>query len=307
MGTERRALVFGGTGFLGRHVVIALRDAGYETVSVSRSAAGHGVVLDLAATDTGTLKELLADLRPELLVNSAGVAWQKDDKEMRRMNARFAARLAVAAAGSPLRPRLVHLGTVHEYGPVPAGTLIAETQLPAPSGAYGRTKLLGTRAVLDTARERGLSAAVLRVVNVCGPGAPATSLLGLVCAHLARSATKAQAQPLRVAPLVARRDFVDARDVADAVLAAAAASDDALADPLFNIGRGEAVSVRSLVDRLVALSGFRVPVLEESTSPVGNAAGSDWHRVDVARARDLLAWKPRRTLEESLRDQLDAV
>ncbi|MGW5739257.1 MULTISPECIES: activator-dependent family glycosyltransferase [Streptomyces] len=307
MSTERRALVLGGTGFLGRRIAAAFEAAGTETVRVSRTASGDGrcVALDLAAAGPAALDRLLADTRADVVVNAAGIAWQSDEDGMRRLNADFAARLAAAAARSAHDPLLIQLGTVHEYAPAPAGTGIAEDHETAPVTHYGRTKLLGTQAVLKAAREDGLRAAVLRIVNVCGPGTPPASLLGLVAAQVARHTTDAEPPPpLEVSPLVARRDYVDVRDVADAVLAVADAPDGAADGRIFNIGRGEAVPVRDLVERLVAFGGVPGAVRERAADGPAGVGGAAWQQVDIARARDVLGWRPRRSLEDSLRDQL---
>ncbi|MGW6022271.1 activator-dependent family glycosyltransferase [Streptomyces sp. NPDC055099] len=307
MSTERRALVLGGTGFLGRRIAAAFEAAGTETVCVSRtaSAGGRSVALDLAAAGPAELDRLLADTRPDVVVNAAGIAWQSDEDGMRRLNADFAARLAAAATRSPHGPLLIQLGTVHEYGPAPDGTSIGEDHETAPTTHYGRTKLLGTEALLKAVREGGLRATVLRIVNVCGPGTPPASLLGLVSAQVARHATDEEPPPpLEVSPLVARRDYVDVRDVADAVLAVADAPGGAAVGRVFNIGRGEAVPVRELVERLVAFGGAPDAVRERPAEHGAGVGGAAWQQVDISRARDVLDWRPRRSLEDSLRDQL---
>ncbi|MEV0526092.1 activator-dependent family glycosyltransferase [Streptomyces sp. NPDC050439] len=306
MSTERRALVLGGTGFLGRRIAAAFEAAGIETVRVARNASGDGssVTLDLAAAEPARLDRLLADTRPDIVVNAAGIAWQSDEDGMRRINADFTARLADAVARCAHGPLLIQLGTVHEYGPAPEGTSTAEDHETAPITAYGRTKLLGSQAVLKAVREDGLRAAVLRIVNVCGPATPPTSLLGLVSAHVARHTRDAEVPaPLEVTPLVARRDYVDVRDVADAVLAVADAGEQAVGR-VFNIGRGEAVPVRDLVERLVAFGGVPDAVRERPAEQGAGVGGAEWQQVDISRARDVLGWQPRHSLEDSLRDQL---
>jgi NDP-hexose 4-ketoreductase len=142
---------------------------------------------------------------------------------------------------------------------------------------------------------------------VSGPGAPPGSLLGTVAAHLAAAlAGPGRPRPLRLAPLTARRDFVDARDVADAVVAAAYAD---VRGEAINIGRGEAVPVRRLAGRLIEVSGLAVAVAEEPAhaAPPGGTGGrsdAEWQELDISRAARLLGWHPRRTLDQSLRDLL---
>jgi len=97
-------------------------------------------------------------------------------------------------------------------------------------------------------------------------------------------------------PLLAHRDYVDVRDVADAVLAAAVSP---LSGVLVDIGRGESVPVRLLVDLLIARSRLPAVVVERAGERIGHSV-EDWIRVDVAPAERLLGWRPRRSLVEAV-------
>jgi nucleoside-diphosphate-sugar epimerase len=314
----RRVLVLGAAGFLGRHVGAAFGAAGDTVLRVRRPGPrpprpGDGgeagdtpwAALDLVASGVPRLAEFVTALRPDVVVNAAGTVWQADDRRMHELNDAFVRRLVGALGTLPQAPRLIHLGSVHEYGPVPAGVDLTEESAEQPAGVYGRTKLRGSQWVLGGAAE-GLEAVVLRVANACGPGMPQESLLGRVTAHLAQQAgTPGEPAPLRLTPLRARRDFVDVRDVAAAVLLAADTPWPSLTGRVVNVARGEAVPVRDLVDRLIALSGLRVRVVEEP-GPGGVRSDAEWQRVDITLARALLGWKPARALDESLRDALAA-
>ncbi|MFD6619290.1 NAD-dependent epimerase/dehydratase family protein [Streptomyces albidoflavus] len=293
----RRVVVLGATGFVGRHVADACAAAGHDVLGVSRSASratGRAAArLDLAAATVGDLADFLAAHRPDVLVNAAGTVWQADEQRMRELNDAFVHRLVTALAEHARPVRLVHLGTVHEYGP-------------ASVGIYGRTKLRGTRQVLAASRD-GLDAVTLRLANAFGPGAPSRSLLGKVAGELIRQDEPAPSgRELRLAPLTAHRDFVDVRDVADAALAAAVAPQDTMRGRIIEIGRGQAVSVRLLVRKLIDLSGLAVRLVEDQR-PDGARVGAEWQRTDITTARRLLAWCPSRTLDESLRDLLESV
>jgi nucleoside-diphosphate-sugar epimerase len=291
-------LVLGASGFLGRHVHAAFATAGARVVPVSRKAH-DGVALDLVRAGRRELAGVCAGA--DVVVNASGVVWGGTEQEMTWMNAELAERLAEVLAASPGRPRLVHLGSAYEYGPTPHGTSIDEEWPPAPASPYGRTKLRGTRAVLRAAEEDGLNCVVLRVSVACGPGAPVVSLPGLVAGHLADGLD----DELRLAPLLAHRDLVDVRDVAGAVLAAACATRGTVTGKVVNIGGGDAVPVRSLVDLMISLSGRPVRVLEEAAAS-GARSDAQWQCLDITRARRLLGWAPRRTLAESMRDLLTA-
>ncbi|MFE2558264.1 NAD-dependent epimerase/dehydratase family protein [Streptomyces sp. NPDC059352] len=296
-------LVLGGTGFLGRHIAAGFAAVGARVVPAARHGATR---VDLTAADPGPLAALLRDVRPDVVVNASGRAWGAGVEEMSAANRDAVATLAAALAELPGRPRLIHLGSVHEYGPGTVGAGTGEDHEPAPVTDYGRSKLGGTRAVLDAVRTKELDAIVLRLANVCGPGTPRGSLLGSVAARLAEAhaAAGAAAEPveLRLAPLRAHRDFVDVRDVVDAVLTAARTPRPA--HPVLNIGSGAARPMRRIIDRLVALSGLPVRIVEDTGDP--RRTDAEWQQLDITRARRVLCWSPARDLDTSLSDLLDA-
>jgi nucleoside-diphosphate-sugar epimerase len=65
---------------------------------------------------------------------------------------------------------------------------------------------------------------------------------------------------------------------------------------IINIGSGEAVPVRVLVEKIIAISGKTIKPVYDPTKPVGPLSRT----ADVTRARTLLGWQPRVGLEEGL-------
>ncbi|MEU1280318.1 NAD(P)-dependent oxidoreductase [Streptomyces sp. NPDC005805] len=307
--TRAGVLVLGGSGFVGREVCALLAARGERVLSVARGAQDglpDGVPalrLDLGSDGAGlALARLLDAERPHTVVNCVGSIWGRTDAEMAPAIVAPTERLLAALGRAAVRPRLVHLGSVLEYGPVPHG---GTARGPArPDTAYGRAKLAATEAVL-AAREAGaVDALVLRVANVAGPGTPAVSLLGQVAARLAAGADAAPGDngpvTVELSPLRAHRDYVDVRDVADAVVRATD-PDVPATGAVVDIGLGEAVPVRELVDLLVAVSGVPARIVER-----GAPGPDDWMRVDPGPARDLLGWRPRHTLADAVRAYWEA-
>ena len=104
---------------------------------------------------------------------------------------------------------------------------------------------------------------------------------------------------MRLGPLDAVRDFVDARDVAAAVLAAAAAP--ALPHAVLNVGSGTGTLARTLVKELIAISGYAGPVHEDSPGPA-RSGDVPWNQADITLARQDLDWRPRHDLAASVAD-----
>lgn len=295
-------VVLGGTGALGGAVRRAFEAVGARVLVVSRREPEPGEAvawagLDLTRAPSGQLAAVLAGAAADVVVNAAGLTGGATEEQLAEANDGLVRTLVEAAAALSYRPRLVQLGTVHEYGPVCRGVGITEDLPPAPVCAYGRTKLLGAQALLRATRAGAVDGTVLRIAHVLGPGAPRADLLGTVARHLASHGPG----PLRLEPLEGRWDFVDVRDVAAAALAAATAP--RASGQVVNIGCGQALSVRRLVERMIVLSGLGVPLVEEPGAG-GHPAGPAWQRVDISRARLLLGWRPRFGTVRSLRDQL---
>ncbi|MFF3916355.1 NAD-dependent epimerase/dehydratase family protein [Streptomyces sp. NPDC001852] len=303
----RRVVVLGGSGFLGRHLSPAFQRAGADVLTVSRTAPMRrhpspgvaALAMDLTGAGPDRLAAFLADAEAELVVNAAGAVWGVTQEEMHRANAELVGDLVEAMAALPRRPRLIQLGTVHEYGPGTVGGGTTESHTPAPVTPYGRAKLLATDRVLAAARSGALDGVVLRIANITGPGTPPGSLLGGLAGRLARLREAGEPNPmLELAPLRASRDFVDVRDVVDAVLAVAAAPAGLVSGQIINIGSGRATPVRGAVERLIAHSGLAVRLVEREADTA--RSDTEWQQLDIAKAARLLGWRPRRDLDSSL-------
>ncbi|MGN9816518.1 NAD-dependent epimerase/dehydratase family protein [Streptomyces sp. SD11] len=322
--------MIGGTGSLGRHICAALLRGGeFHVTAVARHEApvvpgarllradllaepeetdatdATGEVGDGDSSGGGrALRRLLAD--SDIVVNAAGDSWRGTQDRMVASHTVLVERLLGLV---PARARLVHLGSVHEYGEIPPPQAADEHCPERPTTLHGRTKLIGSRAVLAATAGGRTDGVVLRVTNVCGPGAPAASFLGSLAERLRRLPPGA---PLDLTLAPGMRDFVDVRDVADAVVLAATAPVTGL---VINVGRGAGHTVADAAALMIGAAGLpRHRVRTHVATQPGNKAGSTgstgssgaWTKVDVGRARALLGWSHTRSLQDSVRDQWEA-
>jgi nucleoside-diphosphate-sugar epimerase len=282
-----RVVLFGASGFIGRQVA---RELAHVSVLLPVGRAQHDLV-------NGTADELAAVLRenrPDVVINCTGLL-AGTTAELVTANVLVTAKLidAVAAAGA----RLITLGSAGEYGAVPHGTPVTEDSPANPVAAYGITKLAGTQLVQRAVEAGVLDGVSLRVFNPIGPGLPAENLLGRAAENI-RSAQANGDDHIRLGPLGAHRDFVDVRDLAAAIAAAALA--DKLSEPVLNVGSGVAVTARQAVETLAEIAGFTGEIRESAPAPARSAA-VDWIAADLSRIRRVLGWRPTYDLAASVK------
>ncbi|MFF4649682.1 NAD-dependent epimerase/dehydratase family protein [Streptomyces sp. NPDC001380] len=316
-----RVLLLGADGFIGRRVADRLLADPELQVTVLGRRDTADIRFDLSAGSPGALARFLDAVMPRVIINCAGATYGSP-RALTRANTVAVATVCEAVRRSHEPARLIHVGSAAEYGPAPFGQPVPETAEPRPLGPYGVTKLAGTELVLSS----GLDAAVLRVFDAVGPGAPTGSLFGRLAEGLRRALERGEPQ-LRAPDLSAFRDFVDVRDVARAVQSAAVSA----ATGIVNIGSGTGTRVRDAAELLVRASGFDGRLVEEgrpalppppapadgssvpggaASAPPGPGAAEPrypaepvlWRQADVRTARDRLGWRPRIPLEESLAD-----
>lgn len=284
-----RILVLGASGFIGRHLIQVCGERGLEVIGTSRVSRSGFVQLD--PLDPKAFDQLLSSTQPSAIVNCIGLT-AGTNRELVVANVAVVSRLLEV-----VRPetRIVQIGSAAEYGSVEVGLPIAPDAPTHPLNEYGVTKLEATCLVVQ-ARERGAQAVVLRVFNPLGPGLPDSSLPGRAVVRF-KDALDHRQRSVRFGSLEARRDFLDVRDVADALIAAATL--DALPPSILNLGSGVPTLARSLVRTLAQIAGFDGEIIEDADgSP--RAGQIAWQCADVSLSASSLGWGPRRSLDESL-------
>ncbi|SCF29365.1 NAD-dependent epimerase/dehydratase family protein [Micromonospora mirobrigensis] len=286
-----RVLVFGGAGFLGRHVARALADE--ATLILPRRAE-----CDLVEASLPELTDLVRRARPSAVVNCTG-RLDGTELEFVRAHPLVTAKLIEALRSAAPTARLVRIGSAGEYGPTPVGRSVREDDPVDPVGGYGLSHLTATRLVELAVTAGLLDGVVLRVFNPIGPGLPEQSVLGRA-ARLLRGALARGEAGIALGSLDAHRDLVDVRDVALAVRAAVRRP--ALPAVVFNVGSGRAVRIRDAVRMLATAAGFSGVVTEAAPAPgAARTAAVPWICADVSRAAGGLGWAPSYDLTDTVK------
>lgn len=323
-----RVLVTGGAGFIGSHVVTALRTRGHEPVvfDVRTDPAA-----DVRAPDAvrAALDGVDAVCHQAAMVGlGTGFA---DAPEYVSRNDLGTAVLLAATADAGVR-RLVLAGSMVVYGegryecaehgvvrpgpraeedlaagrfepPCPvcgaalAPGLVTEDAPADPRNVYAATKLTQEHLAAAWARATGGSAVSLRYHNVYGPGMPRDTPYAGVASFF-RSALARGEAPRVFEDGGQRRDFVHVRDVASANVAALEADPPAGALTPYNTGSGTPHTVGEMAHALAEAHGGPSPVV------TGDYRLGDVRHItaDSTRLRTDLGWKPEVTFEEGMRE-----
>lgn len=306
-----RWLVTGGAGFIGSNVVRALLADGREVVVLDDLSTGDksrvpdGVPLELASVrDRAALDRVLAEHGIGAVVHIAAKKQVGESVEKPlwyfEQNVDGLRVLLEAMVAADIR-RLVFSSSAAVYGSPDVPEITEETPC-VPQSPYGQTKLVGEWLVQDAAAAHRLAYANLRYFNVAGAGAPelgdptALNLIPMVFERIeAGLPPRIFGADYDTPDGTAIRDFIHVGDVAAAHVEAARRleSDDRAALTL-NIGRGEGVTVRRLVRRILELTGSDL-VAEVTARRPGDAARSV---ASAARIKAELGWSATHDIDD---------
>jgi GDP-4-dehydro-6-deoxy-D-mannose reductase len=252
-------------------------------------------------TDRRRVEELVAAVRPEWVVQCAGATGTADPRVMYRLHVDGTLNvLGAVAKACPAAP-VVLLGSAAEYGAVaPAALPLGEDCPPGPLSFFGASKLAQTNAAQAAAGEWNLGVVVVRPFNVIGPGLPRHYFAAAMADRLLRAKAAGACGELLVANADATRDFVDVRDVAEALLGlVTGAAPRAGNMELYNIASGRETPLLAVAQRLCVLAGGFQAVdagAGQSRSGIRRSCG------DAARLRRTVGWTPRISWEQSIED-----
>ncbi|MEV6943350.1 UDP-glucose 4-epimerase GalE [Streptomyces sp. NPDC051172] len=306
-------LITGGAGYIGAHVVRAMIEAGERTVVYDDLSTGvaervpRGVQLVVGSTlDGERVARALAvhDVSGVIHLAAKKQVGESMDLPLHyyRENVEGLRVLleAVTAAGVP---SFVFSSSAAVYG-MPDEPLVTEETPCVPMSPYGETKLVGEWLVGATARATGLSTASLRYFNVAGAATPELAdtgvhnLIPMVFEKLTDDAPpRIFGDDYETPDGTCVRDYIHVVDLAEAHVAAARTLQSAPGRHLtLNIGRGEGVSVREMIDRINAITGYdRPPTVtpRRPGDPARVVASAD-------RAATELAWKAKHDVQDMI-------
>lgn len=325
-----RLLVTGAQGFVGRYVTAAAlrQNPEAEILGVGRSgplpgafchtlAVGGGIraplPAELAATlrdprfrymacsvlDAAQLTRTLREFQPDRILHLASGLRDDADDALILTNVQGTATLlsSVVAAQLSTPPHVVLGSSGGVYGRFSEDHLPLTESTPCePADVYAVTKLAAEHIGRVLGRTHDVPVSVARVFNVIGPGQDERHVAARFARELHERSTLGG--EISVGQLSTTRDFIDVRDVADALLLLCAR---AAPDCVYNVASGTETPVRTVLDLLLRWSGF-TGVCHSSPAHT-RASDVPRHCGDITPLRRL-GFQPRVSLAQSLADLL---
>ncbi len=299
------ALVTGGAGFIGSHIVEGLLKEGHKVRVVDSLITGYEKNLASVMDEIEFIKADIADdgvaegacEGVDYVFHEAAVPTVPGSFEKPFVNQKsgeIATLKVLEAARKAGVKRLMFAASAAAYGNLP-GLPKRESDPVDPLSPYAVSKLAGEYYLKSYALEHGLDTVSLRYFNVFGPRQDPNSQYSGVISVFHKLLSKG-IQPKIYGNGGQTRDFIYVGDVARANIAAMN-SQTPLNGSVINIAGGKAVSILQLAEMMAEALGVKLdPVIEPERS--GDVRDS---LADVSRANELLGFKAEVNIAEGLK------
>ena len=311
-------MLTGGAGYIGAHIVRAFDAAGLPVVVLDDLSTGirENVSADVpfVRASVGDSEAVRAALREHDVTGVLHLAAKKSVAESVEKPLLYwdenvgGMRSLLQSCVDEGVDRVLFSSSAAVFGNPPVDFVTEETPV-APMSPYGESKLVGEWMLRDLAAATGLRWAALRYFNVAGTGAPELadrSVTNLVPMTF-RALTAGRKPQLFGDDYDTRdgsciRDYIHVVDLAEAHAAAAARLDEAPIGEVFNVGRGEGVTVTEVFATVREVTG-----IDFTVDVVGRRAGDPAaYFADATKIGKELGWTARLDLADMVRSAWEA-
>lgn len=293
---KQRVLLLGASGFIGSSVAHELTDDFDVCEATHKVNDKDRYYIDTESVDS--IVDLLLRLRPAIIINCAGVV---ENSKKASMNVVITKNLLQAVVESGITVhRIVILGSAAEYGEVGSDLPVSEESECLPFTDYGKSKLAETTVAIKYREKDGLPVTVLRIFNPIGRGMQDRFLATKIMRQLDEFKSGFR-KSIEISRLDATRDYLDVKDIAKAIRRVIESNPQC---SIYNVGSGSSTSNKQLLDLIVCQSSLaHLPsIVETATLPEPKVASC----ADITKIRNELGWKPSSSLEDVIKDVIDA-
>lgn len=296
-----RALITGGTGFVGKFLAEHLTESRDE-ILVTYGGKGAGQIPGSEALDVCSSSEvsyILSKFKPDAIYHLAGISFVPQAEED------FELALKVNVLGTSNIFRQAHLlekpitivlvSSAEVYGAITAGEVpVSENAVCRPANNYSLSKSMSELVAERYARMGIVKSVIARPFNHIGPGQDPRFMAPSFAIQLARISLGLAEPVIRVGNLDVGRDFSDVRDIVRAYRLGAQKGAG-----IYNFGSGRPTMVKAILETLIRVSGLSVKV--EVDAERYRKVDVPEIYADIRKAEKELGWKPVIPLEDTLK------
>lgn len=292
---NKRILITGASGFVGAHLYEKLISLGAKVYGISDSGQIDQYNLKINVVNYAEIDSLLKEKKIEICFHLAGVSLveqgQEDPYKTFNINVGGTINILESARKNKLK-KVIIASTAHVYGNNRLPFL--EEYMPKPSRPYETSKTACDLIAQSYVNSFNLPVLIPRFVNIYGPGD----------LHFERLIPKTIKAVLSGdSPVMwggtAVRDYLFIEDAINAYLILALVDLNKIGkNRIFNFGSGKRISVKELIEKIIALSGKKLQiekVEDERELEIASQYASS------IKAQKLLGWKAKVSLDDGLK------
>ncbi|PLW79469.1 GDP-mannose 4,6 dehydratase [Candidatus Woesearchaeota archaeon] len=291
-----RALITGINGFVGQHLENFIHDKGVEVFGIENKKTNY---IECDITDKSRLKEVIAEVKPDWIFHLAAISavgiCEKDPELARKVNVEGFRNLLSSIDELGLKCRILFTSTSNVYGRI-GKEVLSEDDKTEPVSVYAKTKLAAEKIISDFPK---VDVVISRSFNHIGPG----QLKGFITSDFASQIADIEKSDdkkgsISVGNLLSIRDYTDVRDIVEAYYQLIKKGE---CSKIYNICSGKGFSGKDILDILLGFSNSEIEVVSRSfrQNDIDKLIGNN------DKFFSLTGWKPKISIEKSLKDILD--
>ena len=306
----KRSLIIGAAGFVGAYLIDCIAEnqdmSIYATKLPNEKVNRDNVtVFDLDIMDKEAIVALLFEVRPDYIYHlaaqsSVGVAWKNPSLTI-DVNIKGSINVMDAVRELYYKPKVLLIGSGEEYGYIkPEEIPINEENRVRPGNIYAATKACQNMIGHIYAKAYDMELYMVRAFNHIGPGQAPLFVVSDFCKQVAEIEKGLREPVIYVGNLDSKRDFTDVRDV---VRAYTALIEVGVSGETYNVGSGNAVCVRDILQTIIDMSKVKIEVQIDPNKlrPIDvMTIEADTHKIN-----ELTGWKPLISISQTIEETLN--
>lgn len=306
---DKSALIIGAAGFVGGYLCECLLKEGamvfvtklpFETFNFNCNG-----VFDLDITDPVATLKVIEQIKPDEIYHlaaqsSVAHSW-KAPKLTVDINIGGVVNILEACRNVVPDVRILLVGSAEEYGHItPDECPIREEHKCAPQNVYALTKnaqnMLGTLYC----NAYGMNILMVRAFNHFGPRQLPQFVISDFCRQVAQIEVQRKEPVISVGNLEAKRDFTDVRDI---VRAYAMITEYGKKGETYNVGSGNAISIREMLDIIIENTSAEIKVVQDPARM--RPSDVPIHCADISKIKSEIGWTPQISYIETICNTLE--